>query len=93
MGDSNNFWRISVVVWYTSDLNVSKLITVLLFVKKLAIYLTIFSSILRLRKLWSSLACEILLKALEMSSRRRLAICSSGEFQALYIFSIMVCNI
>jgi hypothetical protein len=79
-----------VVVWYTSDLNASKLITVLLFAKKLVIHLTVLSSILRLRRLWSSLACKTLSKAPETSSSRRLATCGSGEFQASYIFSIIV---
>ena len=47
----------------TPELNVSKLTNVVLSAKTLAIYLTVLSSILHLRRLWNNLACETLPKA------------------------------
>lgn len=79
MGDSSDPWGIPIFVSYDFDVYPSKVIVVSLPFRKLAIHLTVLSSILRLRRLYSSLACETLSYAPETSSSRRLATVSSGK--------------
>jgi hypothetical protein len=69
-----------MVVLYTSDLNMLKLITVLRSSKKLAIYLTVLLFIRRFRKLYNSFIYEILLNALKTLNNKKLATCGSSKF-------------